>query len=113
MTPEAEKELNRNFVINWLSKFYSNPTMAYKIYTSEQHKMYAYDALVLLYDQIPIKPVRNKKLPRCWACGNCGSYVGFEDTDDNDPNEYDNYCRNCGRPVLWGKEISNAEHSDL
>ena len=113
MTPEAAKELDRNFVLSWLSKIYSNPSMAYETYTPEQHKICAYDAVVLLSGQTPVKPVRSKKLPRCWACGNCGTYVGFEDSDPTDPNEFDNYCRKCGRPVLWGKEINDAKRSDL
>lgn len=108
MTPEAAKELDRNFVLSWLSKFYSNPTLAYETYTDEQHKVCAYDALVLMSAFNPVKPVRDKETGRCWCCGNCGTYVGFEDNDSADPNEYDNYCRKCGRPVLWRKEINDA-----
>ena len=59
------------------------------------------DALALLSEQNPVKPVRDKKTGRVWLCGNCGSYVGFEDHDEDDPNEFDKFCRECGHPVLW------------
>lgn len=108
MTLEAAKELDRNFVLRWLLKIYSDPSMAYEEYTDEQHKECAYDALVLLSVLNPVKPVRDNATGRYWCCGNCGTYVGFEDSDHTDPNEFDSYCRKCGRPVLWIKEINNA-----
>ena len=62
------------------------------------------EILALLKEREAVKPIRDKKTGRVWLCGNCGSYVGFEDHDENDPNElFDKYCRECGKPVLWGR----------
>jgi len=63
------------------------------------------DALSLLKERKAVKPVRDKETGRIWLCGNCGTYVGFEDNDPGDPNEFDKFCRECGRPVLWGKSV--------
>ena len=59
------------------------------------------DALAMLKEREPVKPVLDEQTGRIWLCGNCGGYVGFEDHDEYDPNEFDKFRRNCGKPVLW------------
>ena len=80
---------------------YSNPCNGCPYEGQECIDRIKADALAMLKEQKPVKPVLDERTGRIWLCGNCGSYVGFEDHDENDPNEFDNFCRKCGRPVLW------------
>ena len=99
--------IDREKVIKGLGICYSPPSKCkdcpYHDLPDEQscNDVLCLDALALLKEQTPVKPVRDKKTGRVWLCGNCGSYVGFEDNDPHDPNEFDKYCRQCGKKVKW------------
>ena len=51
------------------------------------------DAINLLREREPVKPV---KCGYAWVCGACEKIVGIVFDDEND-----NFCSRCGRPVLW------------
>lgn len=51
MTLEAGKEMDKRCVLNWLNEVYVSPSRAFDKYTEDELKMFAHDAIVLLFQQ--------------------------------------------------------------
>lgn len=60
------------------------------------------DALALLREQEPVKPIKTPETIRVeYNCGGCGYLVGFVSTIHDDMHYRAKFCPECGRKVAW------------
>lgn len=62
----------------------------------------AHDALALLREQEPVKPIEKNNQIVCGSCGEkLAEICGDVDVVWNDDGKYPRYCPGCGRAVKW------------
>ena len=69
----AGKEMDRKCVWDWLNNVYIDPSLSYIEYTDEEIRIFAHDALVLLYEQqelVRCKDCKHYNKPHSGCCEN-------------------------------------------